>query len=442
MMKLIMLLLSLIILNLNKIISKYMYIIILILTLFLMPNLNNLKYMNNIYLSFMFDNISFILIILTFWIISLSILSNMNFKKTKFYNLYMFIMLMMLIFLFLCFSSNNLFLFYLMFESSLIPLIMLIMSWGYQINRIQASMYMILYTIFGSLPFLILVFFEFIYSKTLMMMMLMFLKMNMFSFLFFFMLMFMFLVKLPMYFIHLWLPKAHVEAPVSGSMILASIMLKLGVYGIMRLMFIYYNLMLKFKFILINLMIFASILACMNCLSQLDMKIIIAYSSIVHMNMMMSSLLMFKKWSYQASLILMISHGLCSSAMFCLTNFFYERSNSRSLLINKGLINLYPTMSMWSFLIFSNNFSSPPSLNLIGELFISFIIINYSYFFIMFILLILILSTLYMIFLYTSINHNQYNFILYFNNMNTREFILMMLHWIPLNFMFLNLSLL
>jgi NADH-ubiquinone oxidoreductase chain 4 len=153
-------------------------------------------------MNFAFDLISFGLILLSFWICALIVISRRRiyfFNKNFYY--FLFNVLFLLIFLFLTFSSINLFLFYLFFERRLIPTLFLILGWGYQPERLQAGLYLLFYTLFASLPLLIGLFYIFISEKTIR-----FFFLKNFSldyFLFYFFLIFAFLVKIPMFFVHL-----------------------------------------------------------------------------------------------------------------------------------------------------------------------------------------------------------------------------------------------
>jgi len=148
-----------------------------------------------------------------------------------------------------------------------------------------------------------------------------------------------FFIKLPIYLFHVWLPKAHVEAPVYGSMLLAAILLKLGGYGLIRLRAIFTWECLNYSFFLIRLGIVGRLYVSLYCLIQVDMKIIVAYSSVVHINFMISSLFSLLKMGAVRRVIVMVSHGLCSSGLFYIVNIYYIRSYRRLIIINKGYIN-------------------------------------------------------------------------------------------------------
>nr|YP_009743805.1 NADH dehydrogenase subunit 4 [Ambulyx dohertyi]QIE12556.1 NADH dehydrogenase subunit 4 [Ambulyx dohertyi] len=419
----------------------WMVQMLLLLLMFLFMNLyinyisfNNLSYM------FSCDLISFGLILLSIWICCLMIMSSENLFKVKYYiNFFLLNVLFLLILLFLTFSVMNLFMFYMFFEGSLIPTLLLIIGWGYQPERIQAGMYLMFYTLFVSLPLLIGIFYLYNEICSMMIYFLKFFNMN-FILLYFCMIL-AFLVKMPMYFVHLWLPKAHVEAPVSGSMILAGIMLKLGGYGLLRVLVFLQEINMKLNYIWLIISLLGGFYISLKCFCQVDIKSLIAYSSVSHMSIVIGGIMVMNYWGYFGSYIMMIGHGLCSSGMFCLANINYERLHSRSLFINKGMMNFMPSLSLWWFLLMSSNMSAPPSLNLLGEITLINSLIGWSWLSMIMLSLISFFSAGYSLYLYSYIQHgNFYQGLYSFYSGVSREYLLLMLHWLPLNLMILKVE--
>nr|YP_010459019.1 NADH dehydrogenase subunit 4 [Asura megala]UUB71783.1 NADH dehydrogenase subunit 4 [Asura megala] len=381
------------------------------------------------------DILSYGLILLSVWITILMIMASENLLKKNFYvNFFLFNVIFLLIMLYLTFSVMNMFMFYLFFEGSLIPTLMLIIGWGYQPERIKAGMYLLFYTLFVSLPLLMGIFYLFSEMSSMMMYFLKFMNLNLY--LLYFSMIMAFLVKMPMYFVHLWLPKAHVEAPVSGSMILAGIMLKLGGYGLLRLMIFLQEINLKLNYLSIIISLVGGFYISLKCFCQIDIKSMIAYSSVAHMSMVISGIMIMNYWGFMGSYIMMIGHGLCSSGMFCLANISYERLHSRSLMINKGLMNFMPSLSLWWFLLMSSNMAAPPSLNLMGEISLINSLLSWSWFSMIMLMLISFFSAGYSLYLYSYIQHGKfYSGIYSYYTGVSREYLMLMLHWFPLNLM-------
>jgi len=152
------------------------------------------------------------------------------------------------------------------------------------------------------------------------------------------------MVKLPVYIVHLWLPKAHVDAPLAGSMILAGVLLKLGGYGLIKLMLIsYLDFYYKLRFIL-RLSIFGAIFISFFCLRQVDAKALIAYSSVVHMGPVLLGVFSNRYLSIFGGFIIILAHGICSSCIFYMLNISYSRFKRRRVLLVRGCLILSPVL--------------------------------------------------------------------------------------------------
>lgn len=301
---------------------------------------------------------------------------NKDFFKNIFSLLYLFKFL--LLFLCLRFFSESTLLFYFFFEASLIPIFWIILGWGYQPERTLARIIIFFYTLASSFPLLISLFLinYLRISTSLLTPFIFYPETN--SLWFSLTLVTAFLVKFPIFMFHLWLPKAHVEAPVAGSIILAGVLLKLGGYGLYRLAALWFIGPANY-FIIISILggAYLRILCC----RLTDIKVIIAYSSVVHMSMIIAALLRLEKTRLLGIWWIILAHGLVSSGIFAGANILYEQRHSRRILINKGGLRFNPAFSLFWFLLLIINFRGPFTLNLLRETNLIMGVLSISFFY-------------------------------------------------------------
>ena len=314
------------------------------------------------------DGLSIYFVLLTTIIIPISLLSNWTSIRE---NIRSFVIIILLLetLLLAVFLVLDILLFYIFFESILPPLFILIGLFGSS-NRVRASFYLFLYTLLGSLFLLLSILaissvmgttdFDAL-SKT---------NFNYFTQLFLFYGIFIaFAVKTPTIFLNTWLLKAHVESPLAGSIILAGIVLKLSLYGILRLILpLLPKASLDYTYIVYLIGVVTIIYASLSTLRTIDIKELIAYSSVSHAAVYLMGVFSNTVQGIEGGITLGLAHGFVSSGLFiCAGGVLYDRSSTRLITYYKGIAQIMPLFSIIFFLLCLGNIGTPLTLNFIGE---------------------------------------------------------------------------
>nr|YP_002290788.1 NADH dehydrogenase subunit 4 [Gloydius brevicaudus]ACF60276.1 NADH dehydrogenase subunit 4 [Gloydius brevicaudus] len=327
------------------------------------------------------DAISAPLLALSYWLLPLMIIASqhaMAKEPMQRQRTFLATLTLLQLFISMTFMASNLTLMYIMFEATLIPTLIIITRWGQQTERLTAGTYFMLYTLTTSMPLLMaIIFINNLTDTPTPFLQLLHSPNQWTNLLLWLACLTAFLAKMPIYGLHLWLPKAHVEAPIAGSMVLAAILLKLGGYGIIRMMQVLPTTKTDMFLPFIVLALWGAILANLTCLQQTDLKSLIAYSSVSHMGLVVAAVIIQTPWSLAGAMTLMIAHGFTSSALFCLANTTYERTHTRILILTRGFHNILPMMTTWWLMANSLNIAIPPTMNFTSELLITSALFNW-----------------------------------------------------------------
>ncbi len=316
------------------------------------------------------DGVSLLLILLTAFLFPISFFASVKSitKREKGFAFFMFLLEGGVIGVFV---SLNVLLFYLFWEIMLIPMYFIIGVWGSK-NRIYASFKFVLYTMVGSLLMLIAIIFYFKATGGTSFELTDWLAKGPLSnpaqkwlFLAFAL---AFMIKVPVFPFHTWLPDAHTEAPTAGSVILAGVLLKMGVYGFIRFGIpLFPDAFMKYRESLIILSVIGVIYGGMMALIQKDIKRLVAYSSVSHMGMIMLGLLALNIEGFKGSVYQMLNHGLSTGALFLLVGIIYERTHTRQISDYGGVAKLMPVYSAVFMLIMFSSAGLPGLNGFIGE---------------------------------------------------------------------------
>nr|YP_010000933.1 NADH dehydrogenase subunit 4 [Climacteris rufus]QOD96858.1 NADH dehydrogenase subunit 4 [Climacteris rufus] len=386
------------------------------------------------------DQMSSPLLVLSCWLLPLMIMASQNHLQQEppaRKRIFLATTILAQLFLLLAFSASELMLFYISFEATLIPTLILITRWGSQPERLSAGIYLLFYTLASSLPLLVAILHLHNQIGTLFLPLLKLhhpaLTNSWTSLMTSAALLLAFMVKAPLYGLHLWLPKAHVEAPIAGSMLLAALLLKLGGYGIMRVTILIDPSHSNLHYPFITLALWGALMTSAICLRQIDLKSLIAYSSVSHMGLVVAATMIQTQWAFSGAMILMVAHGLTSSMLFCLANTNYERTHSRILLLTRGLQPLLPLMGIWWLLANLSNMALPPTINLMAELTIMTALFNWSSLTILLTGTAVVLTASYTLYMLLTTQRGMLpSHITSLQNSTTREHLLMALHMIPM----------
>lgn len=300
------------------------------------------------------DNLSISFIVLTTFLIPITLgLGLINIKyRLKEYLIYFFLIELLLINFFLV---TNLLLFYIYFEAILIPMFLIILIWGSRKRKIHASFLFFFFTLVGSLFMLLGILWLYLYIGELNIQILQYIILSKEHQLILWILFFIaFAVKVPIYPVHSWLPEAHVEAPTGGSIILAGVLLKLGLYGMLRVLLVLFPIgNIYYTPLVITLSFISVIFISIIILQQIDLKKIIAYSSIAHMNFAVIGMFSNNIYGIEGCIFTMLSHGLISSMLFFCIGVLYDRYGERNLLYYSNIAQIMPYFSFFFF--FWNN---------------------------------------------------------------------------------------
>ena len=315
------------------------------------------------------DGLSIYFVLLTTIIMPIAILSNWNTIQSK--NVISFVVIMLLLetLLLAVFLVLDILLFYIFFESILPPLFLLIGLFGSS-NKVRASFYLFLYTLLGSLFMLLSIIvmssimgttdFDALSKANFNYITQLFLCYGLFI---------AFAVKTPVIFLNTWLLKAHVESPLSGSIILAGIVLKLSLYGIFRLILpLLPKASLNYTYIIYVIGVITIIYASFSTLRTIDIKELIAYSSVSHAAVYLIGAFSNTIQGIEGAIVLGLAHGFVSPGLFiCAGGILYDRSSTRLITYYRGMAQLMPIFSILFFILSLGNSGTPLTFNFIGE---------------------------------------------------------------------------
>jgi NADH-quinone oxidoreductase subunit M len=375
------------------------------------------------------DGLSLYFIFLTVLLLPVCILCSWSTIVTRVAEFQLLLQVTTLLLL-LVFTVQDLLLFYVSFEAILIPMFLIVGVWGSRDRKIHAAYQFFMYTLVGSVLMLIAILY--LYNRLGSTHIFVLLDSQLectVGRLLWFALFISFAVKVPMIPFHIWLPEAHVEAPTAGSVILAGILLKMGTYGLIKFSLpIFPEATLYFQPIVYLFSLIGVVYSALTTIRQVDLKKIIAYSSVGHMNYVTLGIASGSLAGLEGSLFMMLGHGFVSSALFLCVGGLYERYHTRVLLYYGGLVLGMPLFASFFLFFTLANVSFPGTSNFIGELFILLGVFTDSQLSALLAASGVILSAVYAFWLYNRLVFGlvKVQHISAFSDLNSREVLVMM----------------
>ena len=316
------------------------------------------------------DGLSVFFILLTTLLTPLCILISKDSIKSRLKE-YIILFLMLESFVIGTFAALDLVVFYLFFELTLIPMFLIIGIWGGE-NRIYATFKFFLYTLAGSIFFLIAIIYIINVAHTSDVNALAKILPTLLSFdrqkYLWLALFFAFAIKIPMWPVHTWLPDAHVQAPTAGSVMLAGVLIKLGAYAMLRFLLPFFpQASIHFQDFVLILGVIAIVYTSIVALMQDDMKKLIAYSSVAHMGYVVVGIFSFNSYGINGAIVQMISHGIISAALFIHVGIIYDKLHSKQIIDVNGIASVLPKFSILFIIFVMGSVALPGTSGFVGE---------------------------------------------------------------------------
>lgn len=381
----------------------------------------------NLQLVFGLDGLSLFFFILSTFLIFLCVLFVFHDKHLKFY---LINLLLIEILLLAVFSVLDILLFYIFFESILVPMFLIVGIWGSRDRKIWAVYMLFFYTLCGSLLLLLGILYIYAITGTFSMEYLLNYNFSEVEQYYLWLAFFLsFASKIPVFPFHIWLPEAHVEAPTIGSVLLAGILLKLGVYGFIRFSLPLFPVAsLFFSPFVYSLCVVGVIYTSLTAIRQIDLKRIVAYSSIAHMNLIVIGLFSFNFLGVEGAILQSVSHGFVASALFFLIGMIYTRYHTRTIYYYGGITQIMPIFSTF-FLIFTMaNIALPGTSSFVGEFLILLGSFKVSFKVTLLILTSVVLGGSYSLWVFNRIafGNLKHHYMLSYYDLQLREFCIML----------------